>query len=215
MTRFIIFILTLLSYLALAGLVLAAPVHYTFEGTVIGIYSDDADIVAEAGIAVGYEVSYEFLIDVERDGVKNLNDGSIIIMEDNGWYDYFYVDLLSDKYLHEKNGGFYNEPLDTRQINYGYSAVRPYYQSVIYGGAEGDNIWINAFNHPFYNWKVGESFSGIERAYDSIGNYSRIDLSVVLTDISTVPIPGAVWLLGSGIIGLVSLRQKHNNRKFA
>ena len=45
--------------------------------------------------------------------------------------------------------------------------------------------------------------------YSSAAYHAGIKIDEVT--ISNVPIPGAVWLLGSGLIGLVAVRRKRNN----
>ena len=49
--------------------------------------------------------------------------------------------------------------------------------------------------------------------YIENGNsWSSCDLQFrTYTDTAAVPIPGAIWLLGSGILGLVGLRKRKNS----
>ncbi|MCF8068463.1 MAG: PEP-CTERM sorting domain-containing protein [Desulfobacterales bacterium] len=61
---------------------------------------------------------------------------------------------------------------------------------------------IDAYGDPVYfdNFQVEKFRSGMEaKIYDEIQ--------------SAVPVPGAVWLLGSGLLGMVGLRRKHKNKK--
>jgi hypothetical protein len=67
-------------------------------------------------------------------------------------------------------------------------------------------------------WSVTETSAELEGAwsfFNSIGylsNYGKtrpaFALAVAPGDISAAPIPGAVWLLGSGLLGLAGLRRK-------
>lgn len=52
------------------------------------------------------------------------------------------------------------------------------------------------------NQTVKNIVFGVER------NQNKSEFSVAGLDVSPVPIPGAVWLLGSGILGLAGLRRK-------
>ena len=49
--------------------------------------------------------------------------------------------------------------------------------------------------------------SGYPSNYDN-RSLSEFDLAFSVSTVSAVPIPGAVWLLGSGLIGLVGFRKK-------
>ena len=83
------------------------------------------------------------------------------------------------------------------------------------GGTDSDSIILNL--------EAGQSFFVVSslaaRASNSIGSwadaYSTLDLSFDDTtnlalgaESTTVPIPGAIWLMGSGLIGLVGLGRK-------
>lgn len=77
---------------------------------------------------------------------------------------------------------------------------------------------LDFIQHEGTTWTFGESarsevytFEGVEPGdgpvwtlYDEVDYYGQASL----TAISTVPIPAAVWLLGSGLIGLVGFRRK-------
>lgn len=63
------------------------------------------------------------------------------------------------------------------------------------------NVW-SAVYQCFYN---GEQYAAAKLALGGTGVYA---MAVREGDVSTVPIPGAVWLLGSGLVGLVGFRKK-------
>lgn len=46
------------------------------------------------------------------------------------------------------------------------------------------------------------------KTYSSTYPYPYVSAELWIDNVSTVPIPGAVWLLGSGLIGLVGFRKK-------
>ena len=68
--------------------------------------------------------------------------------------------------------------------------------------AIGNQIWANN----------GGPISGIsgDAWWIGFGAYPGVESFYVRTtfDVATVPLPGAVWLLGSGLVGLVGLRRK-------
>ena len=44
---------------------------------------------------------------------------------------------------------------------------------------------------------------------DNAGDGDRLDLVIALRgDTNEVPVPGAIWLLGSGLLGLVGVRRR-------
>ena len=75
---------------------------------------------------------------------------------------------------------------------------------------------LDFIQHEGTTWTFGESarsepytLEGVEPGEDPV--WTLLDEVVYygqasLTSVSTVPIPGAVWLLGSGLIGLVGIR---------
>ena len=50
---------------------------------------------------------------------------------------------------------------------------------------------------------------------DDVRIYSRALSSVEIQNLATVPIPGAIWLLGSGLAGLIGLKYKKKTLKLA
>jgi hypothetical protein len=56
----------------------------------------------------------------------------------------------------------------------------------------------------------GLTYSSIISYNDSFGEYASTMLTAQGADVAPVPVPAAVWLLGSGLIGLVGLRRKQD-----
>jgi len=71
-------------------------------------------------------------------------------------------------------------------------------------GVSLDEIWLYDYNPDGPDWAAGIVYGGI-----------ILDALVVPTHLASVnnvvPVPGAVWLLGSGLAGLVALRRRMKN----
>lgn len=91
--------------------------------------------------------------------------------------------------------------------------------------------------NPNFNWS-GKSYSELLTLYDGSGGGTGVDISETglewiqyvklwqpegdswfaeidaVVDTAPVPIPGAVWLLGSGLIGMVGMRKKNKKLNF-
>lgn len=89
----------------------------------------------------------------------------------------------------------------------------------IWGTSWGSNFAVNnsaAFGSDldFYYWKTG-GFSPDPSVTKAVGSWSfdGATLSYGAATASPVPVPAAVWLFGSGMLGLVGVarRKKHNN----
>lgn len=57
-------------------------------------------------------------------------------------------------------------------------------------------------------WKIDTSYFGSDGVYQIKWEYDPQVAILYQIDAQPVPIPGAVWLLGSGLIGLVGIRRK-------
>jgi hypothetical protein len=55
---------------------------------------------------------------------------------------------------------------------------------------------------------AGTWWFGVEDLRDNTGGEGVGDYNDMIVKVSTVPIPGAVWLLGSGLLGLLGFRRK-------
>lgn len=85
---------------------------------------------------------------------------------------------------------------------------------VVHSEAERDNSfgW-DAFETDYFQLTTGTeySFEFLTSIYDFDGfGFVNLDVVMVVTsdEFTPTPIPGAVWLLGSGLVGLVGLRKR-------
>ena len=80
--------------------------------------------------------------------------------------------------------------------------------------AFGTDTFINPFISPIDNLVVADALSAGKYALEVSGSGNRTigtrDASdfMVRLQVSQVPIPGALWLFGSGLIGLVALKRR-------
>jgi hypothetical protein len=85
--------------------------------------------------------------------------------------------------------------------------VELYYGRYEKAYSDAIHYWLNFWWNPD-NGFSGGSTTGV--VYNSISD--NVTGAWVVKDYNPVPIPGAVWLLGSGLVGLAGLRRKFRNR---
>lgn len=198
-----------------SGTATAAPVYYTFEGLTSG-GSDSAGIIADAGLSLyGSPVSYIWLVDTEAPASYTRGTGLTY-----SWSlePYYYADLLSAPPIQNKNGGYapYQTVDHISEYNYGYSPSN----TALYAGSNTNFTHFVVDSSPS-NWVVGFSATASTRAYDELGNASFIYSTLTLSSISdtapgaasaSVPEPGTLLLLGSGMAGLGIMRRFRNRK---
>lgn len=86
------------------------------------------------------------------------------------------------------------------------------------------------FNYDFFDFEVGDKF-WLEISMDSILRYADdsmppipfkfasnnnsariLDVTGGLAPVQNVPVPGSLWLLGAGLLGLITFKQKNNHK---
>lgn len=198
--------------LLLPALLNALPIYITVEGRVQAI-SDGAGLIAEAGYAVNSILSFNLLIDFEREGTFTLNDGSVHPRPSTYG---FYAEFISGDILQERDGGFFNAGTDVARYNYGGSGLvfGQLYETYIQLGSQDASLTfsdIASHSFPPENWYVGRRLEGVfvMAAYDSLGNRSWLGGGcLTITDMTTVPEPSALILLGCGLAGVGVFRRK-------
>ena len=98
--------------------------------------------------------------------------------------------------------------------NYGLNVVQELVEDLtrVRGGTGDNPTYVQCFScGPLEGWIVGDLVTGRERAF--FGDIYTIDIvsDLELTNISEinpVPIPAAVWLFGTGILGLIGFSKR-------
>jgi len=195
----------LAGFLSFAGSAQAAPLLYTFDGKVT-VTVDPVGAIAAAGLSVGDSVSYTFLVDTDQAGKHTRNDGSVVTRTNNPLHDYFYVDLISGSMIDEVDGGSYNGAYNVADYNLGFNFNS--HVAYLFGGS-GDNQLRIYGSSMIGAWTIGSKFYGTENAYGPNSNYSYYLSSLTLSSIESVSVPEPIslFLLGAGLIGLVSTRK--------
>ena len=175
----------------------AAPVQIHFSGTVTAIHG-----TYTPPISVGEDVSFTYIFDLEETGFDKNGTKT-----DSQYYDYFYAEQTGG--LHILDTG---EP-DTRR----FARRDSYYnQTSIQTGSnyETNDWWSNRESIPdgryFYIGQYFHGNGGILYPYGSgaYKPYAYVRYDLWIDSISEVPVPGAAWLFGSVVIGLMGYRKK-------
>lgn len=197
--------------LALLNTANSAPLYYTFEGE-INHLQDSFNIISDAGLAIGDQVSYTFLVDRDKDATRTYNNSDIYTYPDYPASDNFFVDVIDGSLIDEVANAFYGGANDVAEYNHGY--VSTYSQAPIYSSLFGgsDNNCIRILNNIHFNdWTIGTSTVGTEAAMglDSfdIASYRSSLTLVSISETYRVPEPLSLILLCTGLAGLSVIRR--------
>ena len=183
------------AFLAIPQVLPAAPMQLVFTGTVKRV--DGNFSVAPYGIYAGTPVSFTYVVDQAAAG-DNV---------DSTWRDYFHA---------EQVGGLriIGSAADDAYFN-GYRDKYNLQTHLFTGsGKEANDWWSSQENLPdgqyFY---VGQYFYGngglLHPNDPSYSPYAFVRYDLVLTSMSAVPLPGALWLLAPALAGLAGMRRKN------
>ncbi|TGD71337.1 hypothetical protein E4634_18875 [Mangrovimicrobium sediminis] len=215
MQFFRIVFLTLLATLPAVGH--STPYYYTFSGYVTD-YEDDAGIIADTldmSTLIGRAVEFVYLIDFGAKGKVTNSTGDVVVLED--WSNetvsmsYFYAQGISGSLIEAKDGGYYNTVpglITQADIQYGYNiADERTITGAVGSGSDDDVFAVSLDGLAVQDWTIGQVVEGLDFANDSEGMASLIYSSLTLTSITPVPIPAALWLFGSAVLVLGSLKR--------
>lgn len=198
----VIFILITALLLTAARATVAAPMRYTFTGLVTDFqsYHQDYDIT-DFDIVLGETtVNYVFVVDFDS-AISSFTNSA-------GTWNYFYSDLIEGSII---NGG--NIYGDYYGYNW-YQLAGPNMGQITSNLADVRINTSEAFtqNWRVEDWQIGQSFRSIDLACYPGGGTAGCAVyaygNVTLTSITAVPLPGALILFLSGILGLKLANRK-------
>lgn len=193
----------------IAKSVLASPILYTVAGTVSGVYGNGPS-VDDLGLSLRSDVTYQFLIDIDRSGFVDFGDGSIEYVQDSSSadssYTNFYAELVSISY--SVTDTYYNMGYSN---NFATNIYEPAYSSQIGMVTVGpDKLYLDSSSY-IENWQIGDTFRGAHWWHDSASDdFITLHTELTLTDITAVPLPGSLLLFSSALALIpLSIRKKN------
>jgi hypothetical protein len=190
----ILLIVALVALMAAPQVILAAPVKLVFEGTVNHIDANNFSLTPY-GISAGSSVSFTYIVDLAQPGA----------FADYSVYDAFYATQVGGLRILG----------DTEDVYRGGYRNKSWNQTYLYTGTgkESNDWWSNEEVLPegqyFY---VGQYFYGngglLHPSDPEYSPYAFVRYDLLITSMSAVPIPGAVWLFAPALAGLVGLRRR-------
>ena len=205
----------------------AAPVYYTYSGVVTSI-DDPQGLIAAQGLGLGSEVSYTFIVDMDLPAYQTQVNGTVETINDVTRYstwgaNRFFVDYYSGDALLKDGNGWFTNPASagydsSKYAEYNYGTNQ--WTSGYYGNSYLGNVKMNSDDNilsisesVYFPWGAAvTNLQALNQILSSAdGTVSFLIATLNFDESSTtapVPVPGAVWLLGSGLIGLVGFRRK-------
>ncbi len=204
----------------------AAPVYYTYSGVVTGV-TDPQGLIAAQGLGVGSEVSYTFMVDMNLPASQRQVNGTVETHNDvtkfSTWgANRFLVDYYRGNALSKDGNGWFTNPASAgydsskyAEYNYGTNQWRSGYYGPTYLGLVRMNSDDNIFaisRSSYFPWGTSVTNLQATNTIFSSADGTEHFLNIILnfdgsSTTAPVPVPGAVWLLGSGLIGIVGIRR--------
>ena len=195
----------------------AASIYYTFEGYIDNFGSDPSGEAAGIGLGLFAPVSYTLEANFLSTGSRTFSGGDFEEFTDtsgtfygsNYTTDYFYSSLISSSHssLSHRIYATYNE-----YINFNLGTSTEWSNNTASGQLQvGSTLTIQSQHRTVQNWLIGESLQGFYAYGDeTTGTDGMFRSSLTLTSISTtvVPLPASMWLMASGLIGLIGLSKR-------
>ena len=201
----------------------AAPVYYTFSGEVTYV-NDTQGLIATQGLGVGSHVSYTFIVDADLQAYKYRVDGTVEVFSDvqvPSWRaDRFYVDYYSGDALLKDGNGWYTDPLSSGYNQFKYAEYNYGDNSWLSGSginafvkmnSDDNSLAIQDFEY-YFPWETATNIRAENRIRSSINGNESVLVAYLnfsgSSDTPPVPIPGAVLLFGSSLVGIIGIRRR-------
>ena len=173
------------------------------------------------GISDGDTMSFEVEVDFQRQGEITNADGSITTLTDvplqsncdtcygYSGIQYDYATLLSSSFDFSPFSTGLNYNVATSNYHTGM-AIDSHWgyidlSNLLRLSTDGEST-----NVLVYNWTLGHQMSASIDLDDGSGAVSYYGSNFSITDVNVIPVPAAVWLFTSGILGLLGfMRRKH------
>jgi len=208
-----------LLYLCFAILMVSSGIaHATLYMTYESLVTYESNTSGyDYGIHAGDVLTHVYLINKSQPGTYNLN-ATQQVMPDSY---YSGGQLREDAYYSQLiNGALLSNPLkspyslvitdDRYSIDY-YNEQGIYYRTISWAGDDWGSHLFNVYDLNdnsqrgllVYHYRISDTQLGEDRFL-----LQTINFQISETPPNAVPIPGAIWLLGSGLIGLMGIRRK-------
>ena len=199
---------------------------FTIDGTISQLgYGSTADSTLlqhytdTYGISVGDTMSFEVDVDFQRQGEITNADGSIRTLTDvplerncdtcygDSGIQYDYATLLSSSFDFSlfSTGLNYNVATSDYHTGMAIDSHWGYIQlsNLLRLDTSGESTSVLV-----YNWALGHQMSTSIDLDDGSGAVSYYGSNFSVTDIKVIPVPAAVWLFASGILGLLGFMRR-------
>ena len=213
MKKLSILVLAMLMTLGMSSMASAAPmltVGLDFYGGDTAYTQGDID--TKVKLFVGQSVMVDFVYSIEDPDTPGIGlwkagfnlDFNPATLQASNYQEYGDRDALTGWLSYEGNGSGITDG-NVKFRGQEQSFLNPSEGRII--GFELTCLEVGVDDIIFLDWG-----SGPDWAIDIVHGGTTIDDTIVfgpLATVNNVPIPGAVWLLGSGLIGLIGLRRKN------